>query len=426
MSRPVRPARAAAAVTVTITPILSFVLVATFSPAALACLWDYDTLRDERRGLPGIAEVLAGKWERHSPFFYADRVARMRKLIDREPANWAAYDNLAVALEKLNRFDEAIAVMADKDRRNPGQYTTYANLGTFHLHKGELDAGIAYIRKALAINPAAHFGRERYQLKLAEFLRAGRNDPTLLTSQNFLGIADGKRVDGGRPDQPASRPATAPTTGPATRPGETDEVAERQYWAARGGPDRLRELGLSDDVFDGIVGMIRFGTGTSAELYLTLGDLLALRGDKHLAYRAYQRALDLGHPRAAYLKSAMETVRGHVQDRDAFAPEAIAAERAAADAWVAAYQTYEDDLIRAGKNPDDEANLAGFYAARGKAVVPDATTLADWLPRDPAARVAVIVAAVLGTAAALLVALVVRFWRRRRRWRNDRRIAAAT
>jgi tetratricopeptide (TPR) repeat protein len=407
------------------------VVIGMAAAPALACLWDYDTLRDERRGLPGIAEVLAGKWERHSPFFYADRAARMRRLIERDPADWAAYDNLAVALEKLGRFDEAIAVMADKERLNPGQYTTYANLGTFYLHKGELAPGIAYIRQALAINPAAHFGRETYQLKLAEFLRAGRDDPRLLTSQNFLGIAGGKRVDAGwsgeLATQPATRPATAataadvPATGPPTRSSNAgDEIPERQYWAMRGGPGQLRELGLDDDVFDGIVGMIRFGTGTSAELYLALGDLLALRGDKHLAYRAYQRALDLNHPRRAYLTDVMDTLRDRVQDKAEFAPEKIAAERAAADAWVAAYQKYEDDLIRAGKNPDDEANLAGFYAASGKAVVPEPATPADWLPRNPAAQVALVVVAVLGSAAALLIALAVRFWRRRRRRRSRR------
>jgi hypothetical protein len=43
------------------------VLVLLAVPAS-ACLWDYDTLRDERRGLPGIAEVLAGQWEKHSQF----------------------------------------------------------------------------------------------------------------------------------------------------------------------------------------------------------------------------------------------------------------------------------------------------------------------------------------------------------------------
>lgn len=311
---------------------LSILLLGLASTSAVACLWDYDTLKDERRGLPGIAEVLAGKWEKHSRFFYEHRVEKMKALLARDPTNLAAYDNLAVAYEKLDDRPAAVVVMEKKEAIKPGEYTTYANLGTFYLHAGDFENGIAYIRKALAINPAAHFGREEYQLKLAEFYRDGRENPKRLEDANFLGI-------------PAER------------------VNSRH-----GSPDRLKELGLKDNVFDGIVGIIRFGTGTSAELYLTLGDLLALRGDKNLAVRAYQRAIDLGHPRQDYLKEAMADAGRGLKDETAVKPQVIQAERAAAEAWVAAYQDYEDDLIRAGKDVDDEANYAAFYRLSGPAV----------------------------------------------------------
>ena len=226
-------------------------MVLLFSLPAAACLWDYDTLRDERRGLPGIAEVLAGRWEKHSQFFYENRVARMNALIAKEPANWPAYDNLAVALEKLGRIDDAIEIMLRKEKQNPAQYTTYANLGTFHLHKGEFDAGIDYIRKALAINPNAHFGREAYQLQLAEFLRDGQKNPQLVMSMNFLHIVHSNKV------APAlyaalTQPATSPST---TQPG--DYVSP--IWAARGSPNAVAYALGRNDAFEGIVGIIRFG-----------------------------------------------------------------------------------------------------------------------------------------------------------------------
>lgn len=423
--------------------LIALLASALLPTVAVACLWDYDTIRDERRGLPGIAEVLAGRWEKHSAFFYENRVARMKALVAKEPANWAAYDNLAVALEKLGRPAEAVAVMRDKERLAPGQYTTHANLGTFLLHTGQLDEGIDEIRRALAINPAAHFGREEYQLKLAEFLRDGKADRRLLTSMNFLHLVGEQIVDpaaylaGVRPatlpvaagDSPSStRPASAavatPTTSPsttaadpssATRPsdgGADEDVSIR--WLLRG--LQPTDVDLKANVFDGLVGIIRFGTGTSAELYLTLGDLLALRGDKNLAYRAYQRALDFGHPRKAYARAVMGHLKELAYDKSALTDEAIAAERASADAWVRAYQQYEDDLIRAGKDPDDEANLAGFYAANGKAVAPVTFDFVeDVLPRERTARGVVVIAAVLGTLAALVVALLVRWWWRRRR-----------
>src|SRR5688572_26514864 len=210
------------------------------STAALACLWDNDTLRDERRGLPGIAEILAGRWEKHSDFYYRHRVERMTEMLRREPHNLAAYDNLAVAHEKLGDQDRAIAVILEKERIKPGEYTTYANLGTFYLHKGDFENGIRYIEKALAINPDAHFGREEYQLRIARFYRDGQSNPKLLKTQNFLGI-----------EVPEHARATHGANGRRSVP--------------------ITHLGVKENAIDGIVGMIRFGTGKSAELYFVLG-----------------------------------------------------------------------------------------------------------------------------------------------------------
>lgn len=52
----------------------------------------------------------------------------------------------------------------------PGRYETAANLGTFYLHAGIFKKVLAYIEKALKINPDAHFGREKYQKLLVEYI----------------------------------------------------------------------------------------------------------------------------------------------------------------------------------------------------------------------------------------------------------------
>ncbi len=88
----------------------------------LACLWDDDTLRDERRGMPGIAEILAGKWEKHSSYFYEQRVNAMKQRIASHPNDFDAYDNLAVAHEKLGDPVAAIAVMLEKEKLQPSAY----------------------------------------------------------------------------------------------------------------------------------------------------------------------------------------------------------------------------------------------------------------------------------------------------------------
>lgn len=334
-------------------------LLGLLSTDAVACLWDYDTLRDERRGLPGVAEILAGRFERHSKFFYEKRVEAMNALIAREPGDRAAYDNLAVAYEKLGNQDAAIEVMLRKEKLAPGEYTTHANLGTFYMHKGDMDRGIEHIRKALQINPSAHFGREEYQLQVAEYYRDAKADPTLLTRMNFLEHhlrKTGKYV-------PQMESATTRPASEAAVKGPFD-----LHWSLA--PHDLSQVGLKENVTDGLVGIIRFGTGTSAELFLALGDVLHLRGHKALAYRAYKRARDLNHPRKDYLSAVMASIEdnaGHTSTRDSISDAGIKAERADADAWVAAFQTYEDDLLRAGKDVNDETNYAAFYAAHGKA-----------------------------------------------------------
>jgi tetratricopeptide (TPR) repeat protein len=306
-----------------------------------ACLWDFDTLRDEKRGLPGVAELLSGRYEQHSKFFYEHRIAKMKALLLTEPQNWPAYDNLAVAYEKLDDHEAAIATMLRKDQLNPGQYTTFANLGTFYLHQGQLEKGIECINKALAINPKAHFGREWVQLKLAEYYVAAKKDPSLLRKQDFFGASEFGLYLKQPPDD--------------------------HFLIANG----QSSVELKPDAFEGIVGIFRFGTGNSAELYFVLGEMLEQRAigrhgasQMHLAYRAYLRAIELNHPRSQEIRDHLYQVFNGAKEHDptGYQDTLIARERADGAAWLKAYQAYEDALVRAGKDTDDESNYAAFYA----------------------------------------------------------------
>ena len=345
-------------------PLALLVVLAAIPRPAAACLWDYDTLRDEQRGLPSVAAVLAGRWERHSDLFYDRRADAMRARLAANPADLDAADNLAVALEKLGRTGEAVDVMRRKLALDPDGYTTHANLGTFHLHSGDFDAGIDHIRRALEINPDAHFGRERYQLMLAEFLREHPDDPPgeypladFLGLEFFLGEGDDAEAD---------------------LPGYESGNASRFVEAS--GPAAV----------EAIVGMTRFGTGRSPDLYYALGNLLVLRGDKQLAYRAYQWAVDHGHPQAEQIKRLQRSLREFVYDYEGKSIDVIAAdiesERIDAAEWVAAYRRYEDDLIRAGRDVRDEASYAAFYAEHGRASDPPPVTLAERLTPSPLIR----------------------------------------
>jgi len=147
------------------TALAALVLIAA---TAHACLWDGDTLASERARFPGIGILISGSFARHSREFHEWRIAQRQKDIAAAPAVAsptlaAHYDDLAVSQHKLGDHQAAIATLLKKDKLMPGQYETYSNLGTFYIYTGELQKALKTIDQALAINPNAHFGREKYQ-----------------------------------------------------------------------------------------------------------------------------------------------------------------------------------------------------------------------------------------------------------------------
>jgi tetratricopeptide (TPR) repeat protein len=179
------------------------------TPAAvIACIWDRDTPVDEARGLPEVVAVLTGRFERNPPLFYEMRLERVTGHLQSHSEDLAAYDDAGVACDRLGRGDEAISWMEKKRAHLDGLdasraevkeqlYRYHANLGTFLVHRwarqradrskiGEVKAARDEIARAIAINPNAHFGREKYQLKALEWIidpprAAGQDDlPNLL------------------------------------------------------------------------------------------------------------------------------------------------------------------------------------------------------------------------------------------------------
>ena len=63
---------------------------------------------------------------------------------------------------KLGELEPARAVMLRRAEAEPDGYGTHANLGTLLTFTGEYAAALPHIDRAMAIEPKAHFGRERY------------------------------------------------------------------------------------------------------------------------------------------------------------------------------------------------------------------------------------------------------------------------
>lgn len=234
------------------------------------CLWDYDTLKEEALGQPEVAAAVTGDLGKHSRAFYEAKIEYTRPLVDAGNAKAERYDDLAVAFAKVGKLDDAIATLARKDKRFPGAYTTEANLGTFLAMKGDMKGALDHLNKAIRINPDAHFGREKFQIQLLEYLEKVAKDPTLPERQNFLGIETGLRAL-----EQKHRPIMTRAT---KRPRKSIPTAP----------------------VIALVGLIRFGDAhENPHVWAALAWALVDQGDLQLAIRAMRRAELHGFTKAA-------------------------------------------------------------------------------------------------------------------------------
>ncbi|WP_184211126.1 tetratricopeptide repeat protein [Prosthecobacter dejongeii] len=221
---------------------------------AFGCLWDKDTLDAERARFPGIGVLISGSFARHSKEFHQWRIQQREKDIASDQSLPIHLDDLAVSQHKLGDHQAAIQTMLRKDKLIPGLYETYSNLGTFYIYTGDLKEALRYIDKALAINANAHFGREKYQKWLVEWILETRATPP-------------------EPEGPSE-------IGYGGIPGFASFVARME---AGGMPaSRTQSLTLSTkqraDAIRGVTGMIFFADYDNPLLQEALGDLL-IAGD---------------------------------------------------------------------------------------------------------------------------------------------------
>jgi tetratricopeptide (TPR) repeat protein len=315
--------------------VLALMLLPT---AALGCLWDYDTIKMERTRYPGTLELITGKFLRHSPEFYRWRIDNRLKRLESDPNSAALLDDLAVAYDKTGQHDKAIETALRTEKARPGRYETSSNLSTFYFHAGRLEEARAPIDRALAINPDAHFGREKYQKQLLEYVI--------------------KRSKGG----PLTFPLCNLNPLPCEQTYQTfDEYIDPHH--RHGKEERSATI-------KAVLGMMKFANFESPVLLEALGTLLAQEHSdaaidaKQLAARAYLKAsygVPEGSAREKYRDMAQLLLMYQTPHSDRPEPDTLGwAERgfqkelAESRAWYADLREQELSWIRDGKNPEVE------------------------------------------------------------------------
>ncbi len=255
---------------------LTLVVFFTSFFTVFPCFWDYDTIEMERQQFPSVIELISGNFLRHSPEFHYWRIKDREEKLQKFPDSLPLFDDLAVSYSKIGDDKKAIKIILKKEAIKPGEYKTYANLGTFYLHDGQFKKGIEYIDKAIEINSEAHFGREVYQRHVAEYILSKMKNGKILIplSSKFRRCLD-------CPPKSEYEDNFYTFLLKKYREKEGKSIQE------------LSKIELEKAII-GVMGMMKFGNYDSPVLLEVLGDLLMgtgwKEGARQLAARAYFKA----------------------------------------------------------------------------------------------------------------------------------------
>jgi len=391
------------------------------SALVVPCLWDRDTLRYEAQGLPGVVEVITGRFEREPARFYEVRLERVARELAADPTKLELYDDAGVACDRLHRGDEAIvwmerkfarlAAAPDSPAKREALYRYHANLGTFLAHRwlragadrtalDDLRSGREHIQRAIELNPDAHFGRERYQLFALDWLI---ELPTPTKPGFDFDLEPWTLLDAGPPES-----RLLPRDIFRTQPSDADPNAAAATKA--------------------LTGLIVMGDAwQSVDVFNALARSLESQGHSSIAYLAALRAQELAragrrslHPELA--SSDPEFARRTASFAHYFidakplreVEEFFVSARSEADEWLARRTAFVLSQIEAGRYPDTDPEFWNSYTSAAAPVPPGG--LISGREAEDRSFFALLGAAGILALISLVggVALVRRAWRRRR------------
>jgi tetratricopeptide (TPR) repeat protein len=297
---------------------------------ARACIWDSDTLSDEKKHSPTLAAAII------SPETMQADVKALRARIEKlravpnesDPAWWSDWSG---AYLRLGEAAEAVKILEPLTNRFATNYAIHANLGTAYHLLGRYAEAEREIARDLEINPDAHFGLEKYHLALLEYLMRDEEyrlrhvyvdefTSPFLTEYGlevyFRNVAVSNENEAAVLDKDASAALSAEVRNHKTfsrnelyRLGQgLDELA----WSDKAPAYRLKwNLAQETNLEKGVVYMAGLN-GREPACWTMLGLLAVQRHDKHLTIAAYEKAIQLGSPQASILQAQIDVLKEHI------------------------------------------------------------------------------------------------------------------
>lgn len=102
------------------------------------------------------------------------------------------YSDYAAVLIYKGKYQQAKKILLEIEQKKANLYNTAANLGTVYELLGQNDSALAWIRKAVEINPQSHYSSEWIHVKILEEKVKAGNDAAYFYKNSVLGLNFGQ------------------------------------------------------------------------------------------------------------------------------------------------------------------------------------------------------------------------------------------
>jgi len=306
------------------------VLLMALTGKVHACIWDADTMFQEKLRHHDLASAILG--EPPAPADQQKLQARIKELeANRNETNADWWNNMAGAYLRLNQPEMAVKLLEPVVGNFTNDYGMHANLGTAYHLLGRYADAEKEIARDLEINPDAHFGLEKYHLALLQYLmRDAKYQARHLYVDEFT---SGLCANGGGHFYPIPADHFQ-----SARDGTLTNLAELentyQTWvtpanddnsgignvagllAATDEPPKYRskwDLASDTNLVAGVIYMAQMNPKEPA-CFTMLGVAAWKKRDFNLAVSAFEKAILLGSPQRALLQSKINGLNHFIKE----------------------------------------------------------------------------------------------------------------